>query len=164
MIAAILATAEAAGDSVRQVFPPAEDEFGFLPVLLLVLLAAGFAVSNVIMTSFLGPARMGAVKAIPYESGVDPVGDTKQPFVVQYYLVAILFLLFDVELVFLYPWAVCFRDEVQKGADGNAGLLLVSMLVFLVVLVLAFAYEWFKGVLDWNPRRDGAADVDVKSD
>jgi len=130
---------------------------GFFPILLIIILAAGFAFINLIATSIFGPSRMGATKGLPYESGVDPVGDTHQPFVVQYYLVALLFLVFDVELVFLYPWSLIFRESAMAGegyTGPSAGLLLAGMGTFLLVLVLGFAYEWKNGVLDWQPRRD----------
>jgi NADH-quinone oxidoreductase subunit A len=134
--------------------PVAADEgLGFVPVLLIALLAAGFAFSNLLMTHLLGPSRMGEVKAMPYESGVDPVGDTKQPFVVQYYLVALLFLLFDVELAFLYPWATIFREAAAAKDVQVAGTLLGSMFLFIFILGFAFVYAWAKGVFDWSGRR-----------
>lgn len=131
--------------------PPPEGT-GFFPILLIFVLAAGFAFTQLIASSLLGPSRMGDVKALPYESGVDSIGDTHQPFVVQYYLVALIFLLFDVELAFLYPWGVIFRGEaVRPGGYGK--LLLGSMFLFLFILGFAFLYAWKKGVFDWYHRK-----------
>lgn len=125
---------------------------GFVPILLLAMIAAGFAFMSLLASRLFGPSRMGAVKATPYESGVDPVGDTKQPFVVHYYLVALVFLVFDVELVFLYPWATIFRDAAAGKAGVSAELLLSGMFLFVAVLGFAFVYAWMKCVFDWSKR------------
>jgi NADH-quinone oxidoreductase subunit A len=127
----------------------ATETAGFLPIFLLGVIAAGFAFVNLIATSIFGPSRMGRVKAMPYESGVEPAGDTRQPFTVQYYLVALLFLVFDVELVFLFPWATIFRESAAGQGGVGAGLLLSSMFLFVAVLGLAFVYAWLQGVFDW---------------
>ena len=94
------------------------------------------------LSAVLGPKRKTAVKQMPYESGMDPIGDARQRFDVRYYLVAILFIIFDLEVAFLFPWAVSLGDI---GAFG-----FWSMVVFLAVLTIGFVYEWMKGALEWE--------------
>jgi NADH-quinone oxidoreductase subunit A len=134
----------------------------FTPVFLFVLIAIGTALSMLLMSALFGPRRSTEVKQMPYESGMDPIGDARQRFDVRYYLVAIVFLLFDVELLFLYPWAVA-QWSVDKAALDVAGAVLSpgippvlrnlvfgEIVVFVVVLAAAFAYAWRKGVFEWR--------------
>lgn len=119
-------------------------------ILLYAAVLVGFAVTNLVLTHILGPKKKTAVKQMPYESGMDPVGDARQPFDVKFYLVAILFLVFDVELLFLYPWSV----SAYLGS-GGVPLALRStvfgvMLVFMGTLAIAYVYAWRKGVFRWR--------------
>ncbi len=119
-------------------------------ILLYAAVLVGFAATNLILTHLLGPKKKTAVKQMPYESGMDPVGDARQPFDVKFYLVAILFLVFDVELLFLYPWSV----SAYLGT-GGVPLALRStvfgvMLVFMGTLAIAYVYAWRKGVFRWR--------------
>lgn len=123
------------------------------PLLLYVGALIGFVVTNMILTHIIGPRKKTAVKDMPYESGMDPMGDARQPFDVKFYLVAILFLVFDVELLFLYPWAV----SAYIGPDQTGGIpielrgtVFGVMLVFMATLVIAYAYAWKKGVFKWR--------------
>ncbi len=123
------------------------------PLLLYVGALIGFVVTNMILTHIIGPRKKTAVKDMPYESGMDPIGDARQPFDVKFYLVAILFLVFDVELLFLYPWAV--SAYLPEGQTGGIPIELRStvfgvMLVFMATLVIAYAYAWKKGVFKWR--------------
>ncbi len=140
----------------------------FIPIFLFVLVAIGIAIFMLGLSAILGPKKLTRVKQMPYESGMDPIGDARQRFDVRYYLVAIVFLLFDVELLFLYPWAV--GSYSNKGQDvavnqvaGHAsevvtagipvafqGLVFGEILVFILVLAAAFAYAWRKGVFEWR--------------
>jgi len=122
----------------------------FHAILLYVVVLIGFALTNLILTHLLGPNKKTTVKQMPYESGMDPVGDARQPFDVKFYLVAILFLVFDVELLFLYPWAVN-----AYAPDGGLPPELRStvfgvMLVFMATLAIAYVYAWRKGVFKWR--------------
>jgi NADH-quinone oxidoreductase subunit A len=124
---------------------------------LLFLIAAGFAAFNVVFSTALGPARKGKVKDTPYESGVNPVGDTHQRFNVRFYLVAMIFLVFDVEVLFLIPWLTIFprgvfdRFHFAAGASPiNYTMLFVSVLVFAAIILVAYLYAWGKGVLKWD--------------
>ncbi len=120
------------------------------PVLLLLIIGIGFAVGNVILSVVVGPGRTGKVKETTYESGMMPIGDTRQRFNVRFYIVAMIFLVFDVEIVFFYPWATIFAPQVQHGNSGVNGLLLGELLIFVVVLLVAYFYAWGKGVFKWD--------------
>ena len=127
-----------------------------MPVLLLLIIAAMIAGGIVFASHLLGPRRRTAVKSMPYESGMDPVGDARGRFDVRFYLVALAFLIFDVELLFLYPWAVAAWSE-QGGLVSKLalqlttpGLVFAEIVVFITLLALAFAYAWRKGVFDWR--------------
>ena len=117
-----------------------------LPVLLFVAIAAVVSVSLVILPLVVAPRRRGAVKEMPYESGMDPIHDTRRRFDVRFHLVAITFLVFDVELLFLYPWAVIYKDMIRE----NAGLILGGILPFVMLIFVGFVYELKKGGLDWK--------------
>ncbi len=123
----------------------------FIPILIFLAVIIVFATATLVLVHVIGPRRKTAVKQMPYESGMDPVGDARQHFDVKFYLVAILFLVFDVELLFLYPWAV---SAYQPGGAGIPTLLrepvFLLMLVFLVTLALAYVYAWRKGVFKWR--------------
>ena len=119
----------------------------YVPVLLHVLVAIGFATVTLAMNLLLGRAgKRNPVKDSPYECGMLPIGEAQPRFSVKFYLVAMLFILFDIEVVFLYPWAVVFREFV--AAQGT--LILWSMLVFVLVLLVGYAYAIRKGALEWS--------------
>jgi NADH-quinone oxidoreductase subunit A len=119
---------------------------------ILFVIAAAFGVGNIVLSSLVGPRRKGAVKDTPYESGVDPVGDTKQRFNVRFYLVAMIFLVFDVEVLFLIPWLTIFPQKVFDGLGLTVsyGMLFGSVLVFSAIILVAYVYAWGKGVLKWD--------------
>ena len=127
-----------------------ENLAAFQPILIYVAVLIGFVTTNLVAAHVIGPRRRTAVKQMPYESGMDPVGDARQPFDVKFYLVAILFLVFDVELLFLYPWAV----SAYVGEGGIPpelrGPVYGVMLVFMATLVIAYVYAWRKGVFRWR--------------
>jgi NADH-quinone oxidoreductase subunit A len=114
----------------------------YLPILIFLVIATGFAGLLLVLGFILGPRRPNAEKLSPYECGFEAFEDTRMKFDVRYYLVAILFIIFDLEIAFLFPWAV------SLDAIGTFGL--VSMGVFLGVLVVGFIYEWNKGALEWD--------------
>ena len=127
------------------------------PVVLLLVLAIGFAVTNIAASLLVGPSRTGPGKEITYESGMVPIGDTRKRFNVRFYIVAMIFLVFDVEIVFLYPWATIFAKGVDasaaKGASPsffNGTTLLWEMVVFVVLLLVAYIYAWGKGIFRWD--------------
>jgi NADH-quinone oxidoreductase subunit A len=114
----------------------------FLPLLIILLLAVFIGVFVVVLGSTFGPKRPGQRKNSPYESGMVPYGPAKRRISVRYYLIAVLFILFDIEVVFLVPWAVVVR---QIGVPG-----LVFMIIFVLILEVAHLYAWMKGALAWD--------------
>lgn len=114
----------------------------FLPIIFQVIVALGFVVVTLFATHFLGPKRKTSDKLSTFEAGVKVVGNARQPFSIKYFLVAILFVLFDVEVIFMYPWAVNFRDLGWPG--------IVEMFIFMGTLLLGFIYILKKKALDWN--------------
>ncbi len=114
----------------------------YIPVLFLFGLSLAFAAMMVMMSNRIGARRPTPVKEEPYESGILPLGDTRQRFAVKYYVVAILFLVFDVEVVFLFAWGVVFR---KLGWFG-----FLAIMIFLTLLIVGLVYEWKKGALDWD--------------
>jgi len=126
----------------------------FPPLFIYALVLLGFVLTNLVLARIAGPKKKTAVKEMPYESGMDPIGDARQAFDVRFYLVAILFLVFDVELLFLYPWAVSAYSDAGISDSGIPAELrdtvYVMMLVFLATLVIAYIYAWRKGVFRWR--------------
>jgi NADH-quinone oxidoreductase subunit A len=127
-----------------------------LPVLLFVAIAAAVSVGLLVTANLIGPRRSGAVKEMPYESGMDPVHDTRRRFDVRFHLVAITFLVFDVELLVLYPWAVASRSAagidaaVADGLVSCRGLVYSGAMLFIALVIVGFAYDWRKGVFRWR--------------
>lgn len=119
------------------------------PLAVYTAILVGFVVVNLILTHIIGPRKKTPVKQMPYESGMDPVGDARQPFDVRFYLVAILFLVFDVELLFLYPWAVsAYVGDTIPPELSDA--VFAIMLIFMATLTIAYVYAWRKGVFRWR--------------
>ena len=114
----------------------------YLPILILLGLSLVQAVGIVVLSQLASPLRPTPAKSMPYESGITPLGNTRERFSVKFYLVAILFIVFDLETIFLIPWGVLFRD---LGLFG-----LVEMFVFMLVLLVGLAYAWKKGALRWE--------------
>jgi NADH-quinone oxidoreductase subunit A len=123
----------------------------YAAVGILLLIGLGFGAVNVLLsTRLLGPARQGEVKGTVYESGVNPIGTTRRRFNVRFYVVAMTFLLFDVEIVFLYPWAVTFPSLAGVEGQSLAPLFLLRMLFFVLTTVVAFIYAFRKGVFRYD--------------
>ena len=118
----------------------------YLPILLLGLFAVLFAAINLGLTHLLGPKRPNRVKLSVYESGVQPIGDARQRFTIRFDLIAMLFIIFDIEVIFLYPWAVVFK----KFSETSGLFILFEMLVFIGILLLGYIYAWKKGGLTWD--------------
>src|SRR5215216_518328 len=123
-----------------------------LPIFLFAACSIALSVGLVVIAGIIGPAKTGRVKEMPYESGMDPIHDTRRRFDVRFHLVAIAFLLFDVELLFLYPWAVASKNP--QGIDlavaqqwvASRGIVFGEAMLFIGLLALGFAYAWRKGV------------------
>ena len=117
----------------------------YLPVVAMTVLAAAFAAISLVMSKLLAPRRSTTAKRAPYESGILPLRGNPDRFPVRFYLVAMIFIVFDIEIIFLYPWAVIYRD---LGAFG-----LVEILIFAVVVFVSFVYLISNGALDWGPAK-----------
>jgi len=120
----------------------------YIPVFIIIVMAILFAVANIVLTKMLGPSRPGRVKGSTYESGMNPVGTARKRFNVRFYLIAVVFLVFDVEIIFLYPWATTFTNLPTKSE--LALLWLVRIMFFLFTTVIAYLYGWRKGVFKFD--------------
>ena len=114
----------------------------YLPILLLVIVAIGFGLVSLVASSLIGQKKPSKLKLQPYESGCDPVGTARERYSIKFYLIAVLFILFDIEAVFLYPWAILYR---KLGMFG-----LIEMAVFIAILFVGYIYVWKKGALEWE--------------
>ncbi len=114
----------------------------YIPIVVLLIISTGLAVLVVAIGHLFGPRRPTARKSVPYESGMQPIGPGTRRMPVHFYLIAVLFILFDIEVVFFLPWAVVFR---QLGLFG-----LVEMLVFITILLVGYIYAWKVGALEWE--------------
>jgi len=124
----------------------------YVPIFIYLGVVLLFAAGALIAAHVIGPHRKTPVKLMPYESGMDPVGDTRQRFDVKFYLIAILFIVFDVELLFLYPWAVvAYREEPEALLPAALRpVVFWEIIVFLATLAVAYVYAWRKGVFQWR--------------
>ena len=118
---------------------------GWVPILLMLFFGTGFAVVNIGLSKLVGPRRPTPEKLAPYECGMPPVGDARERHPVKFYLVAMIFLLFDIEVAFLYPWAMALRELRWAG--------FAQLIVFFLILLAGYVYVWRKGVLDWGRER-----------
>ena len=113
----------------------------YVPIVISLLVATGFAIVTLALTKLIHPTKYNKVKLEPYECGIEPVTGARDRYSIRYYLVAMLFVIFDVETVFMYPWAVVFDRLLLFG--------LIEMLIFIGILVVGYYYAWHKGALDW---------------
>ena len=113
----------------------------YIPIVLYIVVATGFAIFTLLFTSLIHPSKYNKVKLEPYECGIEAATDARDRYSVRYYLVAMLFVIFDVETVFMFPWAVIFDKLLVFG--------LIEMLVFIFILVVGYYYAWQKGALEW---------------
>ena len=114
----------------------------YLPILILLLVVIGFAISNVIISALVGRNKPSAEKLSPYECGIEPIGDARERFSVKFYLIAMMFVIFDIEVVFLYPWAVAYKSLALFG--------LIEMAIFIIILLVGYVYIWKRGGFEWE--------------
>ncbi|HLB02551.1 MAG TPA: NADH-quinone oxidoreductase subunit A [Nitrospiria bacterium] len=114
----------------------------YFPVVLFILIALIFAIGTLVLSYVVQPRVASAEKSSPYECGSEPISDARMPFPVRYYIIAMLFVIFDVEIIFLYPWAVAF-DKI--GLFG-----LIEMMIFISLFLAGYVYAWKKGALEWD--------------
>src|SRR5215468_7450424 len=121
----------------------------YIPILIVFIFVAGFAVTNIVLSHVVGKRKNTRAKLMPYECGMDPVGSAHQRFSVKFYLIAMLFILFDIEAIFLLPWAVVFRTLIHNSAIGKA-FVFFEMMIFVAVLLVGYIYVWKKGLFEWT--------------
>ncbi|MFO0877236.1 MAG: NADH-quinone oxidoreductase subunit A [Gemmataceae bacterium] len=121
----------------------------YYPIFIYLVVVVGFAIAAVATAHLVAPRKVTPVKQMPYESGMDPIGDARQKFDVKFYLIAILFLVFDVELLFLYPWAATY-PEGSIIPDVFRSVVFWEVQVFLLSVVVAYLYAWRRGVFQWR--------------
>ena len=117
----------------------------YLPILILLLLASAFAFGSLVLSHFVGPKKYNEIKGEPYESGIKPVMDARIRFSIKFYIIAVLFIVFDVEIVFLYPWAVVYKELISKGI-----FIFAEMIVFITILLFGYFYLWKRGAFEWE--------------
>jgi NADH:ubiquinone oxidoreductase subunit 3 (subunit A) len=137
---------------VADAVEPAFDLATYYPIFLYLAACVLIPIGGITISHLLGPRKDTPVKLMPYESGMDPIGEAQHRFDIKFYLIAILFLVFDVELLFLYPWAViAYRDGAESPWRRDFGhVVFIEMLVFIATLAVAYVYAWRKGVFQWR--------------
>lgn len=123
----------------------------YLPIVLMFIVAVGFAAGNVLLSQLVGQHKATRTKTMPYECGKDPVGSAHERFSVKFYLIAMIFILFDIELIFLIPWAVVFKS-FAGGGRALSTLIYVEMMTFVALLLVGYVYIIKKGLFDWSDR------------
>lgn len=137
----------------------------YAPIGIMFLVAMGFAVSQLLVTQLIGPRKRTATKLMPYECGKDPIGGARDRFSIKFYTVAVIFLLFDIEVLFMVPFAVAFKSLIrQENLTGIAygTIALVEILVFIATLVIGYIYVWKKGTFDWGLQARAEARAEAK--
>lgn len=133
----------------------------YLPILLMFLVAFGFAVGNVLLSQLVGQRKQTRTKLMPYECGKDPVGSARERFSIKFYLIAMIFILFDIELIFLMPWAVVFKKLTIS--DGLGTLAYVEMMLFVALLLVGYVYVLKKGLFEWGERARREAEAEGRA-
>lgn len=138
----------------------------YAPIGIMFLVAMGFAVSQLLVTQLIGPRKRTATKLMPYECGKDPIGGARDRFSIKFYTVAVIFLLFDIEVLFMVPFAVAFKSllaaEVSTGVAYGT-IALIEILIFIGTLIIGYVYVWKKGTFDWGLQARAEARAEAKA-
>ena len=137
----------------------------YAPIGIMFLVAIGFAASQLLVTQLIGPRKRTATKLMPYECGKDPVGSARDRYSIKFYTVAVIFLLFDIEVLFIIPFAVAFKSliaEEQISGIAYGTIALVEILVFIATLIIGYIYVWRKGIFDWGLQARAEARAEAK--
>ena len=137
----------------------------YAPIAIMFLVAVGFAISQLLVTQLIGPRKRTATKLMPYECGKDPVGSARDRYSIKFYTVAVIFLLFDIEVLFIIPFAVAFKSlllEEKISGIAFGTIAFVEILVFLATLVIGYIYVWKKGTFDWGLQARAEAREEAK--
>jgi len=138
----------------------------YAPIAVMFLIAAGFAASQLLVTELIGPKKRTAIKLMPYECGKDPVGSAHDKYSVKFYTVAVIFLLFDIEVLFIMPFAVAFKSllsEEKMSGIAFGTIALIEILVFIATLIVGYIYVWKKGIFDWGLQARAEARAEAKA-
>ena len=136
--------------------------YDYLPILLMFVVAGGFAVGNVILSQFVGQRKRTRTKLMPYECGKDPVGSARERFSVKFYLIAMIFILFDIEVIFLVPWATVYK--AMAGQDpAMRTFAYLEMMIFIGLLFIGYIYIVKKGAFDWGERARREAEAEARA-
>ena len=137
----------------------------YAPIAVMFIVAIGFAASQIVVTTLIGPRKRTAVKLMPYECGKDPVGSARDRYSIKFYTVAVIFLLFDIEVLFMVPFAVAFKyliDQQKVTGIAFGTVALIEILVFIASLLVGFIYVWKKGTFDWGLQARAEARAQAK--
>lgn len=137
----------------------------YAPIAIMFLVAAGFASSQLLVTQLIGPRKRTATKLMPYECGKDPIGSARDRYSIKFYTVAVIFLLFDIEVLFIIPFAVAFKSLLAEQASSGIAygtIAFVEIMVFIGTLVIAYIYVWKKGTFDWGLQARAEARAEAK--
>ena len=134
----------------------------YFPILIILFFAGGFAVMNVMISQLMGQRKATRTKLMPYECGKDPVGSARERFSVKFYLIGMIFILFDIEVIFLVPWAVVFKGLAATGT-AMRNLVYIEMMLFVGLLLVGYIYVWRKGAFDWGDRARKEAEAEARA-
>ena len=137
----------------------------YAPIGIMFLVAVGFAISQLLVTQLIGPRKRTATKLMPYECGKDPIGSARDRYSIKFYTVAVIFLLFDIEVLFIIPFAVAFKSLLAAEASSAVAygtIAFIEILVFLATLVVGYIYVWKKGTFDWGLQARAEAREEAK--
>ena len=136
--------------------------YDYVPILLMFVVAGGFAVGNVLLSQFVGQRKRTKTKLMPYECGKDPVGSARERFSVKFYLIAMIFILFDIEVIFLVPWAAVFKGLATQSSALRTFVYL-EMMVFVGLLFIGYIYVVKKGAFDWGEKARREAEAEARA-
>ena len=137
----------------------------YAPIAIMFLVAVGFAGSQILVTQLIGPRKRTATKLMPYESGKDPVGSARNRFSIKFYTVAVIFLLFDIEVLFMIPFAIAFKSLLaaeNASAIAYGTIAFIEIMIFIGTLVVGYIYVWKKGTFDWGLQARAEARAEAK--
>jgi len=137
----------------------------YLPIALMFVVAFGFGASQILVTQLIGPRKRTATKLMPYECGKDPVGGARDKFSVKFYTVAVVFLLFDLEVLFMVPFAVAFKNLIAAEASSGVyygTIALIEIMIFIATFIIGYVYVWKKGTFDWGEQARVEARAEAK--
>ncbi len=140
--------------------------FDYAPIGIMFLVAMGFAVSQLLVTQLVGPRKRTATKLMPYECGKDPIGSARDRFSIKFYTVAVIFLLFDIEVLFMIPFAVAFKELLNQEKISGVmfgTIALIEILIFITTLIVGYIYVWKKGTFDWSLQSRAEARAEAKA-